>query len=227
MQNSKIYINEIFPAIQGEGLTSGTPSLFIRLQGCDLGCAWCDTKFTWHKDYLEKADSYSVTELIEIIRSYKQLKNLVITGGEPMLQQLKFKELLECLKDDYTFEIETNGMHLPCFDVSQIKSFNISPKISSSGNKIDLRYDSKKFKYFAYQDNVIFKFVVARTDDIKEIKRDFYFVPKEKIWLMPEGTDQKSQLNHLAYKVYEECIRNGYNFSPRIQCIYFNDTRRK
>ena len=53
-------VNEVFETIQGEGSFTGCPAIFIRLQGCPVGCAWCDTKQTWHTD-----DTYLV-ELEEI-----------------------------------------------------------------------------------------------------------------------------------------------------------------
>ena len=43
-------VNEIFQSIQGEATFTGTPSIFVRLQGCPVGCAWCDTKHTWEID---------------------------------------------------------------------------------------------------------------------------------------------------------------------------------
>ncbi len=43
-------INEMFQTLQGEGYFTGVPAIFIRLQGCPVGCSWCDTKHTWEKD---------------------------------------------------------------------------------------------------------------------------------------------------------------------------------
>ncbi|TMS64716.1 4Fe-4S cluster-binding domain-containing protein, partial [Pseudoalteromonas sp. S1941] len=92
-------VNEIFETIQGEASFTGTPSIFLRLQGCPVGCAWCDTKQTWETNDTfivsldntveKKADSEwwanaSAEEILAIFesRSY-QAKHVVITGGEP------------------------------------------------------------------------------------------------------------------------------------------------
>src|SRR5256885_266423 len=45
--NMRLRVREVFASVQGEGVTVGTPSAFVRLQGCSVGCAWCDTKYSW------------------------------------------------------------------------------------------------------------------------------------------------------------------------------------
>lgn len=61
-------INEIFETIQGEASFTGTPSIFLRLQGCPVGCAWCDTKQTWEVDdvYKVSLDDTVEKKLIQI-----------------------------------------------------------------------------------------------------------------------------------------------------------------
>ena len=84
---------EIFHSIQGEGINSGEPSYFIRLSTCNLSCVWCDTKYTW--DFRQFNYDDHVIELTDKeILSYIDgnfCKHVVITGGEPLLQQ---KELI-------------------------------------------------------------------------------------------------------------------------------------
>ena len=94
-------INEFFETIQGEGQYTGTASIFIRLQGCPVGCSWCDTKHTWPinegvgiqlKDVLAKTDeteewaAANAEELLSFIKNEGyRAKHVVITGGEPTL----------------------------------------------------------------------------------------------------------------------------------------------
>ncbi len=133
---SNILINEVFYSIQGEGKSLGKPSIFLRLGGCNLKCSWCDSKYTWHPNFIDNKQS-DLKSLINEIKKYP-CKHLVITGGEPLLQQNRIKALLNELKD-YTAEIETNGS-LPLKPNKQIIQVNCSPKLSNSGNK---SYDLK------------------------------------------------------------------------------------
>lgn len=91
-------LNEMFETIQGEGVFTGVPSVFIRLQYCPVGCAWCDTKHTWSAEpqderaieqVLEKTQesatwcAISAEELVAIYQQNYTVKHIVITGGEP------------------------------------------------------------------------------------------------------------------------------------------------
>lgn len=104
----KLKVQKIFKTLQGEGPNVGTPAIFIRLGGCNLACSFCDTDF---EDFVE-------TELNEIISQIRQLSLndmgarsvglVVITGGEPMRQQIApLCEVL--LENNYAVQIETNG----------------------------------------------------------------------------------------------------------------------
>lgn len=73
-------VNEIFTSFQGEGFWTGVPATFIRLQGCPVGCPWCDTKYTWHAG----GTRMSVDEIVAQIEA----PHIVITGGEPTLWAL-------------------------------------------------------------------------------------------------------------------------------------------
>lgn len=97
----KYPINEIFQTIQGEGVFTGVPAVFIRLQGCPVGCSWCDTKQTWDKepakettlgdialktqdsDWWAMSDADGLVQLMQ--KSGFTAKHIVITGGEPCI----------------------------------------------------------------------------------------------------------------------------------------------
>jgi 7-carboxy-7-deazaguanine synthase len=118
-----IPVNEIFETIQGEAFYAGTPSLFVRVQGCDVGCPWCDTKFTWAlKDddehtlanVLAKTESASpvfarVSDDSIYAMAVKSLcRHVVLTGGEPCMYDLQ--ELTgRLLMSGKTVQIETSG----------------------------------------------------------------------------------------------------------------------
>lgn len=139
-------VNEIFQTIQGEGYFTGVPSVFVRLQVCPVGCAWCDTKQTWEA---EPQDEVSFGEIIakqgdsslwciasehDIIKQYQSLgftaKHIVITGGEPCLYDLKpLTEAFEQL--GCQCQIETSGTsEIQCSDKTWV---TVSPKVAMKG----------------------------------------------------------------------------------------------
>ncbi len=101
----KIKITEIFNSIQGEGKYIGCPMTFVRLAGCDIGCAWCDTDYAVQQEL-------NVQELFEKISSLYQKGFFVsITGGEPLRQASALAEMLPLLKaNTMPVFLETNGI---------------------------------------------------------------------------------------------------------------------
>ena len=100
----KLNIHSIFESISGEAgfISQGSVTTFIRLQGCNLRCTWCDTKDA------QVMFSGEVMEIDDIIKSI-QTRNVLITGGEPLMQKDVF-ELIELLEQTGHFvQIETNG----------------------------------------------------------------------------------------------------------------------
>lgn len=97
---------EEFYTIQGEGYHSGKPAYFIRLGGCDVGCRWCDTKFSWDPDIHPAVETDSIIDhaLANPARA------VVVTGGEPLMYNLNY--LCKILKDKgFTLYLETSGAY--------------------------------------------------------------------------------------------------------------------
>ncbi|WP_176452619.1 7-carboxy-7-deazaguanine synthase QueE [Aeromonas sp. A35_P] len=139
-------INEIFQTIQGEGVFTGLPAIFVRLQGCPVGCPWCDTRHTWVVDPAREvgvqavldcsneSDGWSKMSTAQILASFQQLgyqaRHVVITGGEPCLYDLQ--DLSTALiAAGYQVQIETSG-------TSEIQTHErtwvtVSPKINMKG----------------------------------------------------------------------------------------------
>lgn len=206
-------VNEIFYSIQGEGPSVGKPAVFLRLGGCNLKCKWCDTKYAWQND-----ENYQITnkKIVQQIKKYP-CAHLVITGGEPLLQQDALCGLLKELKG-YTAEIETNGS-IPCKIIGLVEQINCSPKLKNSGNPpYSLKIPPSK--------KVIYKFVMRNKNDLTEIKSfaKKYKIPKSKIWLMPEGTNKSDMLKKSKW-VIEVCKKEGYNFSPRLHIMIWGNKR--
>jgi 7-carboxy-7-deazaguanine synthase len=98
-------IHSFFTSLQGEGRFAGYPSAFLRLSGCNLACAWCDAHEAASGG---QSETLTVAEAAEqIVRS--GLRDICITGGEPMLQEPAVGELLAMLPADRRVVMETNG----------------------------------------------------------------------------------------------------------------------
>jgi 7-carboxy-7-deazaguanine synthase len=100
-----LYLIEIYKSIQGESSFAGLPCIFVRLAGCNLRCAWCDSEYTFTGGYKMSEDE--VTEEIEKLAPVKLIE---FTGGEPMLQERELVPLMErLLRGGYELMIETSG----------------------------------------------------------------------------------------------------------------------
>ncbi len=98
-----LVVNEIFHSIQGEGTFVGVPTIFVRLTGCNLRCAYCDTEYAFYEGV-----KMSVDETIAEIEKY-ECDVVEITGGEPLLQKDSLR-LMENLADKgYFVMLETSG----------------------------------------------------------------------------------------------------------------------
>lgn len=105
-EGRRLPLVEDFYTIQGEGFHSGKPAYFIRLGGCDVGCSWCDAKYTWNP---LSHPLVATDEIVERAASF-EAQAIVITGGEPLLYPLDY--LTERLHE-HGLEIflETSGSH--------------------------------------------------------------------------------------------------------------------
>lgn len=232
-------VSEYFYSIQGEGEHTGKPAVFLRLQGCNLlcgkpsqddlttpceGCKWvCDTIAVWRqgKDmtFEELYDDMAKTGCIKALIDGA---HLVITGGEPMLQQEAIHNFLRRLSQksiDPYVEIETNGTIAPLVELDvYVDRYNVSPKLSNSGNHIKVRYNKEALTAYNYSAKTIFKFVVLDDNDVKEIFNDFITplrIINEKIYLMP-GAYNREELYKNGEKIAELCKEHHFTMSSRL-----------
>ena len=222
---------EIFYSLQGEGASIGTPSVFLRLALCNLACNWCDTKYTWdwkHYDYSREVISLDTEVVKDRILGFG-CRRLVITGGEPLLQQTELAPLVASLKRDQGFvcEVETNGTVVPLPELARdIDQWNVSPKLASSGNALERRELPEVLEFFRQLPNAYFKFVVVQSSDIDEVcgLRDKYGLPGERIILMPEG-QRAEVIQSRSLWISEVCIKEGFRFSTRLHILLWGDQR--
>jgi organic radical activating enzyme len=229
---------EIFYSIQGEGRSVGVPSVFLRTALCNLHCFWCDTDYTWNwkgtrfkhehdanPDYQkfdkkEWIEACLVEDVADTVASFR-CTNIILTGGEPMLQQPVLLELIQKLREKsplFTFEIETNGTMkpTPAFDEA-VNQYNVSPKLENSNNPRKLREKPAALRFFSASPKANFKFVMTEKADLEEVLTMLqqYAIPPEKVWLMPEGTTA-SALAERRESLVEICKEHGFRYSDRL-----------
>jgi 7-carboxy-7-deazaguanine synthase len=160
---------ESFISINGEGVRAGELALFLRFTGCNLSCSYCDTR--WANEAGCRYEEKSVEELVGYVSS-SGIKNVTLTGGEPMLQR-ELPDLVEGLLglQGTRVEIETNGA-VPLDKVARLRSiegtsgrlsFTMDYKLPSSGCEADMLTDN--FRLLRQEDTV--KFVSGSRDDLE------------------------------------------------------------
>jgi 7-carboxy-7-deazaguanine synthase len=221
---------EIFVSIQGEGVSAGLPSVFVRLALCNLQCSWCDTRYTWDWQQHDPETETMVIQVPDLILRVQEsgMRNVVISGGEPLLQQDRLVGLASALKaGGRRIEVETNGTRLPRPDLAEhVDQWNVSPKLANSGNDPGRREAPAALLWFAQQMNAYFKFVVVEPGDVEEVDSLVarYGVPLERVLLMPEGRDANTLANRSTWLV-EQCLKRGYRYTPRLHVLLWGDER--
>lgn len=157
---------EKFLSIDGEGPSSGEIATFIRFQGCNLRCSWCDTAYSWEKESTNEL--LSSNEIYEYIKSNGST-NVTLTGGEPLIQD-NIHELIELLSSDETLKIhiETNGS----VDIEPFKKRHHKSNIIYI---VDYKLPSSKMDKFMsltnlsnVEQNDVYKFVIGSLEDLHE-----------------------------------------------------------
>jgi 7-carboxy-7-deazaguanine synthase len=183
-----LLINELFASIQGEGVQTGIPMFFIRLQGCEVGCYFCDTKHSWRKSIASNSPYKFRDESFIIDEIKKHSKNIYwvcITGGEPLEQNIS-PLLKELELNNFMSHVETSGT---CYggsmdSLTEIDWLALSPK--------DLFSKKKTLPEFKELANEI-KVVVTKESDIDYYINNYYnYTDTEKpLIFQPVDNNQK------------------------------------
>jgi 7-carboxy-7-deazaguanine synthase len=224
-------VAEIFLSIQGEGLLTGTESVFVRTSGCNLRCWYCDTPYT---SWMPEGDDLPLDEIMAEVERHK-CKHVVLTGGEPML----FAELVplseELHRRGLHVTVETAGtLHLPV----RADLMSISPKLANSTPDAErharwaARHDRTRhvpevIRRLTTEYPHQLKFVIddeADLDDVERYLTEFPHVERSRVLLMPQGTEPDELLQRAAWlKPY--CLAHGYRFCPRRHIEWFGAVR--
>jgi organic radical activating enzyme len=214
-----VRVAEVFTSIQGEGVSLGLPSVFVRLQGCSVGCTWCDTKYSWDP---RKGRAMGLAALVDEVRASGP-DNVVVTGGEP-LEHPAFASLVRALHDTgKRVEVETSGVEAP--QAVPVDQWNVSLKLTNSGVPEARRLHAHAIARFR-ELGAWFKFVVGGERDIDEVLaiQSRYDLPSGRILLMPLGMRREEQIAAMP-AVVESCRRHGFRFSPRLHVLIWGPRR--
>ena len=223
-------ISEIFYSIQGEGILAGVPSVFLRTSGCNLRCTWCDTPYTSWKPV---GDDIPLETILADVRG-RGSRHVVVTGGEPMIQQ-DIVQLTQRLKDlDLHITIETAGT---VYQPVTCDLMSISPKLANSTPT--LREDGQwaaQHDRLRYQPDVLrrlmaeypyqLKFVVSDPGDLAEIETILKETnaDRSRVVLMPEGTSSE-MLSERARWLVDICKQKGFRYGPRLHIDIYGNQR--
>ncbi|MEN9577020.1 MAG: hypothetical protein RJA70_29 [Pseudomonadota bacterium] len=223
-------VSEIFHSLQGEGPNAGTPCSFLRLADCNLSCAWCDSSYTWNFEKYDRETEVKQLSVTEVAEQLAPCNHLVITGGEPLLQQKRIPLLLQALDSKRAgrcVEVETNGTLLPNDALwARINQWNVSPKLGNAKDPLSRRILRPTLSVFSASDRAYLKLVVESDEDLSEARElvDALNWPKSRVLLMPQARTP-AELAALSPWVAAACIANGFRYSPRLHIALWGERR--
>lgn len=226
-------ISEIYQSKQGEGLLTGTPSVFVRTSGCNLRCGFCDTPFaSWEPE----GESMSLDDIVQRIQDVADgAEHVVITGGEPMLPR-EIETLCARLGElGFHITIETAGT---IFRSLNCDLMSISPKLSNSdpdperaGKWLQRHRETRNrpdvarelMEAYIYQ----LKFVVDSISDIDDIESCLEAIGSfdpQRVLLMPQGVTLEELEAREAW-LEPLCRQRGFTLCRRWHIVWYGNKR--
>jgi organic radical activating enzyme len=199
------------------------------LAGCNLQCSWCDSRYAWDWQQFDRSaevHQLDLNRLRERIQSAR-VPHLVLTGGEPLLQQFDLALLAEQVAANIHLEVETNGTVAPCPELAaRVDHWNVSAKLSNSGLPRSERIRHDVLASLRDGRRAWLKLVVKSQADLDEASALVAELdwPTERVLLMPLAQTRR-QLRARAAAVVQACILRGYRYSPRLQVELFDGQR--
>lgn len=228
-------ISELFYSVQGEGVLTGVPSVFVRTSGCNLRCRWCDTPYASWKP---EGEEMTVDAIVQAVGQWPAARHVVLTGGEPMVAR-GIHDLAAALRGrGLHISIETAGTVLPEGIACDLAS--LSPKLAHSTpqegtiepgwiarhERLRLQPDVLR-AWLAHGADYQLKFVVSGAADMEEIGAlvtSLGSVPADRVLLMPEGRSMEELRERSAWLV-EVCKATGHRYCHRLHIELFGNRR--
>lgn len=222
-------VTEIFSSVQGEGPNIGLPVIFLRLSGCNLSCSFCDTKYalTEGKELTVEEVSLQIQKL-QCGMSYSGGRRLIITGGEPLLQQEELTKFLSIAKQSITgfiefVEVETNGTIVPTKEmIKYVDSWIVSPK------SFPIPMETWQFLHKPLINKLHLKFVIDNTINIHNLLESYkqfnHLIPPERVFLMPCAMSITEQFTRLPMLI-KTAKTYGFRVTLRLHIIAYGNKR--
>jgi 7-carboxy-7-deazaguanine synthase len=222
-------LSEVFDSLQGEGVNVGKPCRFLRLALCNLHCHYCDTKYTWdftHFDYDREVREATCASVAEQLRAAPS-GHVVVTGGEPLLQQRALAKVFEQVPAELFIEVETNGTRVPSPDLlRRVDQWNVSPKLTSAGDSEALRIRPDALSALRGSGRAYLKLVVdsERDRDEAEALRERFGFERERTLLMPQAVTP-AELERRSPQVAAWSQALSVRFSSRLHVALWGGRR--
>lgn len=228
--SQRLRVSEIYESVQGEGLLTGTPSVFVRTSGCNLRCWFCDTPFASWKP---EGDYLRIGQIVEQTRQFAA-RHIVLTGGEPMIYKSAPQLCAALRQPNRHLTIETAGTIYR--DVA-CDLMSISPKLSGSSPRDASpawtqaherrREQMDVVRRFMQQYTYQLKFVVDQPQDAQEVLEYLERLggyDSERVLLMPQGIE-KAALECQADWLLPWCQQHQFRFCPRAHIDWYGNRR--
>lgn len=224
----ELVVNERFVSVQGEGTSLGRAAVFVRLGGCNLDCSWCDTPYTWRwgdHDPDVELEALRTEEVGDWILDQAPTL-VVVSGGEPLMQQQALLPLVRRLREaGRRVELETNGTIAPARELAECTAqFNVSPKLSGSGIQPGRRISGEVLAAFLATGKAVFKFVIAGEADWDEAVTVVEQHRLGPVMVMPEGTTQQEVLTGTRW-LAERAAELDWAVTTRLHILLWGDER--
>jgi 7-carboxy-7-deazaguanine synthase len=226
---ASLVVSEVFgPTFQGEGPSAGRLAMFVRLGRCNLDCSWCDTAYTWDWTRFDPDTELHRRTVGEVVAELARVNVplLVITGGEPLLQQRHLVPLVRAARTrGWRVEVETNGTIAPLPALSaMVDQWNVSPKLAGSGVDLARRWQPEALHALARTGRAIAKFVVRSASELDEAAAVAEAGHLSEVWIMPEATDAATLVDRLG-ALAPDVLSRGWHLSSRLQILLWGDQR--
>lgn len=217
-------ISEIFSSIQGEGVYTGVPMIFVRFQGCSLACVWCDSKYTWSETSKHSLGELTLQQVRgQVSKLVNKTEWVCITGGEPLEQLQDFENLVyELHADGYKIEVETSGLiPIPSGDIFYMVDSWI-PDLKGPSSQVIKQPILSDLARLRPQDQL--KCVVSNFGDLHFVDSTLLKYPTQATVLISPAFNPllNAQLTKLCS---DFCIRKGYRLSLQTHKFIWGEKR--